>query len=157
MVATASQLTISQHGFAAILQEAETGFRFLHSTQAFAPGDIICAFGAADVFNQPSYLTVQTGDDRHITLNPSFLQYVNHSCQPNTFFDTMAMQFVCIAPIGPGDQFTFFYPSTEWEMAQPFSCQCGTPVCIGQVAGASQIAREVLGRYRLTEYILSKL
>jgi SET domain len=157
MVATATQLTISQHGFAAVLQAAETGARFLYSTQAFVPGDIICPFSAAAVFDKPSYLTVQTGDDTHITLDPSFLQYVNHSCQPNAFFDTKAMQLVCIAPITPGEQFTFFYPSTEWEMAQPFDCQCGTPSCIGQITGASQISEEVLSRYRLTEYIIAKL
>lgn len=157
MVATATQLTISQHGFAVVLQEAETGARFLYSTQAFAPGDIICPFSAAAVFDKPSYLTVQTGDDTHITLNPSFLQYVNHSCEPNAFFDTTAMQLVCMAPIAPGEQFTFFYPSTEWDMAQPFECQCGTQSCIGQITGASQIDKEVLSRYRLTEYIVAKL
>lgn len=157
MVATTKQLTISQHGFAVVLQAAESGARFLYSTQAFTPGDIICPFSAAGVFDKPSYLTVQTGDDRHITLTPSFLQYVNHSCQPNAFFDTTAMQLVCIAPIAAGEQFTFFYPSTEWEMAQPFACQCGTEACIGQITGASQIDKEILSRYRLTEYILSKL
>lgn len=157
MVATAKQLPVSQHDFAEVLQEVENGFRFLYSTQAFSPGDIICYFTAADVFDKPSYLTVQIGDDKHITLHPSFLQYVNHSCTPNAFFDTTAMQFVCIAPINPGEQFTFFYPSTEWEMAQPFNCQCGTAACIGQITGASQIDRDVLSRYRLTEYIVSKL
>jgi hypothetical protein len=157
MVATAQQRTISQHDFAEVLQEAETGFQFLYSTSTFAPGDIICPFGAAGVFDRPSYLTVQTGDDRHITLSPSFLQYVNHSCSPNAFFDTTAMQFLCIAPIAPGEQFTFFYPSTEWQMAQPFACKCGTEQCIGQITGASQIDRSVLDRYRLTDYILSRL
>ena len=23
---------------------------------------------------------------------------------------------------------TFFYPSTEWELDQPFECRCGSPV-----------------------------
>ena len=30
----------------------------------------------------------------------------------------------------------FFYPSTEWHMAQPFTCLCGTPSCRGTIAGA---------------------
>jgi hypothetical protein len=157
MVATAAQRIVSHHGPAQVLQDAQSGAHFLCSTQVFAPGDIICPFSAADVFSSPSHLTIQLGDDRHITLSPSFLQYVNHSCSPNAFFDTTAMQFVCIAPIAAGEQFTFFYPSTEWVMAQPFDCTCGTGQCIGQIAGASQLGREVLGRYRLTDYILSKL
>ncbi len=73
-----------------------------------------------------TYLTVQTGTDRHITLIPDFLQYINHSCSPNIFFNTTTMELVCLQPIQPGDEFTFFYPSTEWEMAQPFVCNCGT-------------------------------
>lgn len=157
MVATAAQRIVSRHGFAEVLLEAETGFQYLYSTKAFAAGDIICPFSAAGIFDKPSYLTVQIGDAQHITLSPTFLQYVNHSCSPNAFFDTTAMQFVCIAPISPGDQFTFFYPSTEWQMAQPFDCNCGTNQCIGQITGASQIDLDVLGRYRLTDYILSKL
>lgn len=148
---------ISQHGFAQVMQDAETGFHYLYSTRAFAPGLIVADFSAAGIFDGPSYLTVQTGDDRHITLQPGFLQYINHSCAPNVFFDTAVMQLVCIAPVMPGDQFTFFYPSTEWVMAQPFACCCGSPNCIGQVAGASQIDRAVLQRYRLTDYITSKL
>jgi SET domain len=157
MIITSPQRVVSQHAFAEVLKDTETGHQYLHSTQAFQPGDIISHFSAAGVFSEPSYLTVQTGDDTHITLQPQFLQYINHSCSPNAFFDTTTMQLVCIAQILPGDQFTFFYPSTEWQMAQPFDCRCSTPACIGQVAGASQIDREVLGRYRLTDYILGKL
>lgn len=33
----------------------------------------------------------------------------------------------------------FFYPSTEWEMAQPFQCQCNTASCRGTIGGASQL------------------
>jgi hypothetical protein len=157
MVATVPLRLIGQHGFAQVMQDKASGFNYLYSTEAFAPGDTVCAFSAAGVFDRPSYLTVQTGDDRHITLQPSFLQYINHSCSPNVVFDTDAMLLVCIDPIMPGDQFTFFYPSTEWVMAQPFACRCGSPNCIGQVAGASQIDRDTLSRYRLTGYIRSKL
>jgi hypothetical protein len=157
MVSTVPLRLISQHGLAQVMQDTETGVHYLFSTAAFAPGDLICPFEAAAILHSPSYLTVQTGDDRHITLSPAFLQYVNHSCSPNAFFDTDAMAFVCVAPIAPGDQFTFFYPSTEWEMAQPFACRCGAPNCIGRVTGASQIDPSVLDRYRLSGYIQSKL
>lgn len=43
-----------------------------------------------------------------------------------------------LSPPGPPDpnQPQFFYPSTEWYMAQPFDCLCGTPTCRGRIAGA---------------------
>lgn len=30
--------------------------------------------------------------------------------------------------IKEGDVLEFFYPSTEWDMAQPFECSCGAKV-----------------------------
>ncbi|KHE78305.1 hypothetical protein GE21DRAFT_1223741, partial [Neurospora crassa] len=30
----------------------------------------------------------------------------------------------------------FFYPSTEWTMAQPFDCLCAKPTCRGRISGA---------------------
>jgi SET domain len=157
MIATAQQHVVSRHVFAQVLKDTENGYQYLYSTQVFKPGDILCSFGAARVYDKPSYLTLQTGDDTHIIFDPEFLQYINHGCNPNVFFDTTTMQLVCLQQILPGDQFTFFYPSTEWRMAQPFTCRCGAVDCIGQIGGASQVDRAVLSRYRLTDYILSKL
>jgi hypothetical protein len=157
MIATAAQRVVSQHGFAQVLQDTETNQQYLYSTKYYKPGDEISPFGAAGVFDTPSYLTVQIGDNQHITLDPSFLQYINHSCSPNAFFDTATMLFVCLRNIVPGDQFTFFYPSTEWQMDRSFNCCCGSGNCIGYITGASQINRNVLAQYKLTDYILSKL
>jgi len=53
----------------------------------------------------------------------------------------------------PGDEFTFFYPSTEWEMAQPFICNCGSKDCLQLVKGAAHLAVETLSKYKLTEFI----
>jgi hypothetical protein len=45
-----------------------------------------------------------------------------------------------------GDELTFFYPSTEWDMAQGFSCFCGTPTCRGTIKGAKNMsARDLEG------------
>ncbi|KAL2127363.1 hypothetical protein VTI74DRAFT_10866 [Chaetomium olivicolor] len=83
-----------------------------------------------------TYATVQMGRDRHLDLNSDLL-YINHSCEPSLIFDTGNMS-VIVGPKGlkPGDELTFFYPSTEWHMAQPFDCLCGTPTCRGRIAGA---------------------
>ena len=52
------------------------------------PVIVICSFSAGITQSYATYLTVQTGADRHITLMPEFLQYINHSCGPNVFFNT---------------------------------------------------------------------
>ncbi|HJW29189.1 MAG TPA: SET domain-containing protein-lysine N-methyltransferase, partial [Saprospiraceae bacterium] len=130
-----------------------SGEKSLIATTPFYPGDVICTFGAGVTQSFATYLTVQTGVDRHITLQPEFLQYINHSCAPNVFFDTTTMELVCLQALQPGDELTFFYPSTEWDMAQPFICHCGSPDCLQLINGASHLTSEILDRYRLTNFI----
>jgi len=64
------------------------------------------------------------------------------------------MLLVAIRPIAEGDELTFFYPSTEWAMAEPFECGCGAGECIGRISGAREIPLSVLGRYRLNPHIV---
>jgi hypothetical protein len=125
----------------------------LHAAVSFVAGDVICKFSADVTQSYATYLTVQTAADTHITLMPEFLQYINHSCAPNVFFNTAAMELVCLQPMQPGDEFTFFYPSTEWEMAQPFVCNCGNAGCLQLINGASHLSVETLSKYKLTDFI----
>jgi hypothetical protein len=52
-----------------------------------------------------------------------------------------------------GDELTFFYPSTEWDMAQKFECKCGEDVCAGTIGGAKDMEEEVLTKYWLNGHI----
>ncbi len=148
-----SSEVISKHIFADVVLNNETNQKALFAAVAFQPGDVITKFSADKIQKYATYLTVQTGTNRHITLMPEFLQYINHSCSPNAFFNTTSMELVCLQPIQPGDEFTFFYPSTEWEMAQPFVCNCGTAACIQLINGASHLSVETLSKYKLTDFI----
>ncbi|KAI1636166.1 hypothetical protein F4809DRAFT_641725 [Biscogniauxia mediterranea] len=80
----------------------------------------------------PTYATVQCGRDKHLNLNSDLLYII---------FDTANLNIIA-GPKGlrPGDELTFFYPSTEWSMAQPFDCLCGAPSCRGRIAGARDMA-----------------
>jgi hypothetical protein len=57
----------------------------------------------------------------------------------------------------PGTELTFFYPSTEWAMAQSFDCFCGTPSCKGRIAGASNMDSSQLDGMWLNGYIRDML
>jgi hypothetical protein len=154
---TTAYKMVSKHGFADIMQNGLTGERSLHAARFFDAGDTICEFEAEKTLPEATYLTVQTGINKHITLWPDFLQYVNHSCDPNVFFDTSRMLLVALKKIEPGDEFTFFYPSTEWSMAQPFDCYCGTAQCLHRIQGAAFLTKEQASRYKLTDFILEQL
>lgn len=145
--------TISNHGFADVVEISENGHKALVSLTTFAKGETICIFYADTVSEKPTYLTVQTDIDKHITLSPSFLQYINHSCNPNVFFDTTLMEIVALREISRGDELVFFYPSTEWEMDRSFSCLCGHTDCLQQINGARFVPKKILSSYRLTDFI----
>ena len=54
------------------------------------------------------------------------------TCPLTKIFD-MSSLTIYAGPKGieVGQELTFFYPSTEWDMAQGFECICGTATCRG--------------------------
>ena len=157
MITTTPLSLVSNHIFAEVWKNGTTGQQSLHATKVFMPGDVICSFGSSAVLEKPTYLTVQTGDNTHILLQPEFLQYINHSCNPNVFFNTTTMELVCLQKVQQDEEFTFFYPSTEWQMDQPFECYCGSGNCLQQISGAANLPKDVLKHYRFTDFIRGKL
>ncbi|KIX01830.1 uncharacterized protein Z518_09557 [Rhinocladiella mackenziei CBS 650.93] len=111
--------------------------------------------------------SVQVSETQHVELNCDFL-YVNHSCEPSLEFHVIPD---CDEPVieirvatrhdeaghpkglSPGDELTFFYPSTEWVMNQPFQCRCGTRSCQGRISGSRDMSSEQLRGYFLNAHI----
>lgn len=149
--------TISIHEMAEVRQKISNLQNALFATVSFQPGEMIADFSAGTISAEPTYLTVQVGAGKHITLQPEFLQYVNHSCAPNVFFDTASMKLLALKEIVPGEEMTFFYPSTEWQMSQSFSCYCGSHECLGTIRGAKFLSKEAQEKYRLTPFIQQQL
>jgi hypothetical protein len=148
---------ISEHGIAQRRQRLYNNQNALFALQSFHAGDVIADFHAGTISTEPTYLTVQVDTDKHITLQPEYLQYINHSCDPNVFFDTTTMQLIALREISAQQEMTFFYPSTEWEMVQPFSCYCGSSLCLGQIRGAAYLTKNVAKQYRLTDFIQQQI
>jgi hypothetical protein len=143
--------------FLEVWKDEVTGQHSTFSLISAQPGDLICDFGASAIVQTPSYLTVQLSTNEHIYLQPSFLQYINHSCLPNVFFDTTIFKVICLREIKSGDELTYFYPSTEWVMSQPFQCVCGSANCLGYINGASYLSQDVLKDYRFSNFISQQL
>lgn len=148
---------VSDHIFAVVRQNIDNNQKAFFAQRTYAPGQVVADFSAGSILTEPTYLTVQVDATRHIMLQPEHLQYINHSCDPNVFFDTYAMKVVALKPIEEGDEMTFFYPSTEWDMAQPFKCYCGSSKCLGEIRGAAHIDPQILRTYTLTRFIQQQL
>ncbi len=63
------------------------------------------------------------------------------------------MLVIATRDLAPGDELTFFYPSTEWEMSSPFICLCGAANCIHVVAGARFLPLSTLEHHFLNQHI----
>src|SRR5687767_3600888 len=140
---------VSDHGIAQVRQRLVNSQNALFALQSFQPGEVIAEFSAGTIAAEPTYLTVQVDVGKHITLQPEFLQYINHSCEPNVFFDTTSMKVIALRALEKGEEMTFFYPSTEWMMTQSFQCYCGSANCRGEIKGAAYLPDEVWKQYRL--------
>jgi len=148
---------LNKYGFAEIRQNILTKQHSLHATTPFNKGKILCLFSAMQVYTEPNPLTVQTGIRSHITLLPEFLKYTNHSCEPNIFFNTTSMELIALKRIDKNEELCFFYPSTEWELAQPFYCYCGSIECLQNVKGAKYLLPAQIKKYAFTDFIKHEL
>ncbi|BBZ64207.1 hypothetical protein MMON_55080 [Mycolicibacterium monacense] len=60
-------------------------------------------------------------------------RFTNHSCEPNAV--VRGRHLVSLTAIEVGDEVTFNYNTTEYVLAEPFVCNCGSPRCVGAVRG----------------------
>jgi hypothetical protein len=150
-------IVLNKNAFAETCLDEKTGERFLRSLCRFKTGAVVTPFKASKYYTSPNVYTIQAGEESHISLFPIALHYTNHSCLPNVFFDYNSMDLVAISEIEPGDSLCFFYPSTEWEMASPFVCQCGSDACLGKISGAIDVPVNILSTYRLSDFIRKKI
>ena len=61
--------------------------------------------------------------------------FINHSCSPNGYIDFSDMTFRALKKITKGEEITFNYNTTEWDMANGFECFCGEKNCLKKIKG----------------------
>ncbi len=94
--------------------------------------------------DRPSRTSVQLDERTHVDVPPGVpieavadaypWRFLNHSCAPTAWL--RGRKFVALRRILPSEEVTFDYNTTEYDMAAPFRCRCGSPSCSGvQVRG----------------------
>jgi len=103
--------------------------------------------------------TIQISPTRHLEVNNDLL-YMNHSCDPSAIIritgpaESQTMLVIaCDRGVDPGESITFFYPSTEWELARPFDCFCGYRDCLKVIRGAKHLGEDILRRQGANKHI----
>jgi len=149
---------------------------FSKSKVSLPPGELVATLEATTLTPATAtYATVQVSRTQHVNLNSDFL-YVNSSCDPSLEFHVVKRgaggyasgssgggQFAIEVRVAagralrPGDDMTFFYPSTEWDMKQPFDCRCGSAKCKGVIRGAKYLTLSELEGYFVNNHIVELL
>jgi len=121
----------------------------LVAKRRFRRGDLILPL--IGKLTAASYRTIQIDVSTH--LEGSVLAFMNHSCRPSAIVVAQALAVRARTDLKIGEEVTFFYPSTEWEMVRPFECLCGAPNCIHYVAGAKYLSLDILAHYFINHHI----
>lgn len=129
----------------------------LMARRSWRAGEVIAPFRWGEIQTGPSRWTLQCGEEAHAEPLPIELRYINHSCRPSVRFDFEASVVRALVAIEPGDELTFFYPGTEWRMAEPFTCGCAAPDCLGSIDGAAGLSEDVLAGHLLSPPIRDQL
>jgi hypothetical protein len=118
-----------------------------------AAAEVLAPLRISQRFGAPGRHTLQISEHDHATLDPPELALIDHSCAPSVQFDLDRGVLVALRAHAVGDPLTAFYPATEWRMAEPFACSCGTAACLATISGARDLPAAVLGRYGLSRHV----
>ncbi len=132
---SAERPTTAAFGFHDRIQIGVTAFgRGVFASCDYQPGDVVVNFEAKFVSEATRY-TIQIDAKCHLNTEGNPGSLLNHSCAPNCAFDPQNLVLIAKKKIKTGEELTFDYLTTEWEMSSPFECMCQSPECVGTVRG----------------------
>ena len=95
----------------------------------------------------PTKYSVQVGATLHLDQDCArddaemvrryFWRYLDHACDPTVRI--LDREVIAVRDIAEGEGVTFHYCTTEYDMASPFACHCGSPRCLGMIRGARHL------------------
>ena len=106
---------------------------------------------------------VQLGKNTFLDSKHYYVEdYINHSCNPNTKIDFKTFQFVALRDIRKGEEITYNYLTTEYDMSRDgtdFRCHCGSRKCVKHVRGFKFLTDDHKIRLKrmLSPFLKSKL
>ena len=136
------------------------------SKRDFREGEIICALDFSCFAPKKGALidAVQVWEDLFVDFRgDSVSDFFNHGCDPNVIVRlNRYYDFLAIRDIRKGDEITFNYLTTEWDLVcegLDFDCKCGSENCYGRIRGFKYLSREQQEklRPRLTPFLRFKM
>lgn len=131
-----------------------------------AAGEVILTV-VGRLVSTPSRHSLQVSARRHIEapggLPPQEMvatygwRFLNHACDPNAAL--RGPELVALRHVDRDEEITFDYNTTEWDMADPFRCECGAAACYGRVRGFKHLDAEARERIlpRVAEHLRARV
>jgi hypothetical protein len=102
--------------------------------EAISAGETLLALAHVFVEHAQRH-TIQLDAHLHQAGTGEIDDFLNHSCAPNTALDFERLELRALRTIAAGEELSFDYLSSEWDMAAPFSCACGAAGCHRLIRG----------------------
>lgn len=109
-----------------------------------------------------SATAIQIDEDVFLDSKPTQIRdFLNHSCDANTRIDFDAMGCIAIKEIKKGDEITFNYNTTEFDLKyknEAFECNCKAENCVGEIGGFKHLTKKQKNQLApfFTSFILRK-
>lgn len=132
------------------VKDAEKG-RGIFAMNPIDQGEALITF-EGKIVNHPTKTTLQIDDGKHLEGPGENDDFLNHSCTPNAYIDFTRCSLCALCAIPQGMEVTFNYLTTEWDMANKFTCQCEASHCVGFVRGFKYLTLE---QRKAIEHLLS--
>ena len=134
----------------------------LVATRAFDAGELMFHM-EGEPAPHPTRYTVQIDEDQHLEVvsgttaeeifDRYFWRFMNHSCEPNSTIQ--GRDVFALREVAPQEGVTFNYNTTEYDVAEPFDCRCGSEHCLGTIRGFKHLPESE--RRRLEPFLASHL
>ena len=126
------------------------GFKGVFATEDISEDSVVFILKGT-ITSRPTMYTIELGRNQHLNFPETrqdhddldyCWQYLNHSCEPNGYMDTVGRTFLAARKIRRGEEITFNYLTTESVMAAPFNCVCGSHNCFRFIRGSNFLTRD---------------
>ncbi|MFO8015589.1 MAG: SET domain-containing methyltransferase [Candidatus Woesearchaeota archaeon] len=144
------------------MKETEKG-KSVFAKKEIEEGEKILEFERNFVKRQTrTSMQVDEGPHQESTDPDAAENFLNHSCEPNAYIDFDdygGLSLRALRQINKGEEITFNFLTTEWELAEPFDCRCGSPRCYGRIKGFRYLSREQKEKLRplLSPYLKRRM
>lgn len=135
----------------------QNGQYAMFATRDVEPGAVLSSLPTGELKSTPDRYTIQVGAEAHLVHERgAWSMYLNHHCDPNVVLRfsgekvasndrgqrvrvPVSVHLVAARDIQLGEELTFNYLSSEWDMAEAFTCSCQSPLCFKSIAGFSKL------------------